>query len=77
MFKQIATSTLIVGAVMSVMPALASAEEYHGDRDRDRYEVRERRRREDRYRDDRYRDIRYRNGYARGYYDRAGCWHWY
>jgi hypothetical protein len=64
---------------MAIMPAMASAEEYHrdGNRGRDRYEYRDRDRREVRDRDDRYRNDRYRDGYARGYYDRFGCWHWY
>lgn len=71
MFKRIATSTLIVGAVMSIMPALASAEDFHRDRDRgrERYGVRERR-------DFRDRDYRVRD-YRRGFYDRFGYWHWY
>ncbi len=65
MFKRIAVSTLVVGAVMSIMPVMASAEEFHGGRDRDRREFRER---------ERDRDFRFR---VRGYYDRFGCWHRY
>jgi hypothetical protein len=40
MFKRIATSTLIIGAVMSVIPAMASAQDFYRERARDRYEYR-------------------------------------
>lgn len=62
MFKRIAVSTLILGAVMSVLPAMASAEEFY----RGRPDYRERRE---------YRERRYER--VRGYYDRFGCWHRY
>ncbi len=67
MFKRLVTSTLLVGAVMSLVPAMASAEEFRRDRDRDwdrdraRIEYRE----------------RIRHERIRGYYDRFGCWHRY
>jgi hypothetical protein len=64
MFKRIAVSTLIMGAVMAIIPAMASAEEFH-----DRYRRPEyRERRYERY--ERYERVR-------GYYDRFGCWHRY
>jgi hypothetical protein len=40
MFKRIATSTLIVGALMSIVPSLASAQDFYRGRDRERYEYR-------------------------------------
>jgi hypothetical protein len=40
MFKRIATSTLIVGALMSIVPSLASAQDFYRGRERERYERR-------------------------------------
>jgi len=61
MFKRIATSTLIVGALMSIVPSLASALDFRRERGfvRDRYEYRIRHER------------------VRGYWDSFGCWRRY
>ncbi len=61
MFKRIVTSTLLVGAVMSIIPAMASAKDFHRERARERFEYRE----------------RIRHERLRGWYDRFGCWHRY
>jgi Ni/Co efflux regulator RcnB len=88
MFKRIVTSTLMIGAAMSIIPAMASAQEFRGDRDRvrseDRREFRDQGRderfRAERFREERaerFRDARYRGYEDRGFYDRSGCWHRY
>jgi Ni/Co efflux regulator RcnB len=92
MFKRIVTSTLMIGAAMSIIPAMASAQEFRGDRDHVRYEDQYRDRRElrdhdrderfraERFREERaerFRDARYPGYEGRGFYDRFGCWHRY
>jgi hypothetical protein len=92
MFKRIAAVALMFGAALAV-PAVGSAQEYRRDFDRSRSEYRDRddrgrfdrnrERREHEYherlereRRERFAANRYRNE-SRGFYDRAGSWHWY
>ena len=74
MFRSLTVSTLILGSVLAfAQPQVASArdrDDYRHDRDRDRYERRDRERREHERWEHRY-------DRHRGYYDRWGYWHWY
>jgi hypothetical protein len=72
MIKKIATATVMLAA-LAALPATMSAQDFDRgrDRDRDRREAREYRERHERDR------VVYERRFARGYYDRSGCWHRY